>query len=297
MTNYQNVSARAMLVNLHISTWTARKFDRRGSEQVTDDAKADRNAGRYNKHLLAGAAAHADVLKRAMRARAKHYSQTLPWGDESRLLPTANYFAYTEAMRQERAAFDRALVNFVDEYPALRDQAPVKLGALYSPNEFPDVRTVARRFDWVIDFSPVPSGCDIRLDLPADQIAEIERSVEERVERVTREAMADAWRRLSEAVVRIQKAAAPGGVVRGSLIDHARDVVDVLGRLNVGEDADLDAMRDRVLRELTTIAPEDLRTDDRLRADTATRAENIIATMGAFYAPSSPDAVDAIAAA
>ena len=286
MTNFTNVSARAMLVSLQISTWSARKFDRRVSDEVNTDHAADKDASRVNKHLLAGAAAHADLLKRAGAARATHYGQTLPWADDGwRLLPTANYMAYTEAMRKERSTFNLALDSFLDEYPALREQARLKLGTLYREEDFPTTSDVSGRFSWAIEFSPVPSGSDIRVDLPADQIAVIEQSVTDRVEQAAKAAMQDAWARLREAVARIQKASGPDGIVRGNLIEHAQAIVDVLGRLNVGEDADLEAMRQRVATELTSIAPEDLRKDERLRADTAKRATDIMSSMSAFYAP------------
>ena len=286
MTDFTNVSARAMLVSLQISTWSARKFDRRVSAEVNESHAAAKDASRVNKHLLSGAAAHADLLKRAGAARSRHYAETLPWADEGwRLLPTANFESYTDAMRHERATFDRLLTAFLDEYPVLREQARQTLGTLYKEEDFPTAQNIRSRFGWAIEFSPVPSGGDIRVDLPTEQLSRIEQSVTDRVEQAAKAAMQDAWARLREAVARIQKASGPDGIVRGNLIEHAQAIVDVLGRLNVGEDADLEAMRQRVAKELTSIAPEDLRKDERLPADTAKRATDIMSSMSAFYAP------------
>lgn len=112
-----------------------------------------------------------------------------------------------------------------------------------------------------------------------------------RVEEAVREAMDDGWRRLHDAVARIRKATGSDGIVRGTLIENARAVCDVLVRLNVAQDERLEAMRRRVEAELTTLAVEDLRTDERLRADTVRRADAIMATMGAFYTPAPAQAV------
>lgn len=138
MTNYTNVSARAMLVTLNISTWAARRFDKK----VTKDAQAANGAadesGRYNKHLLAGAAEHAAVFNVAGSARAEHYRQTLPWADEGwRLLPTANFVKYSTAMRIAHAQFDRTLEAFLDVYPRLCVEAQAKLGKSFDANEYP----------------------------------------------------------------------------------------------------------------------------------------------------------------
>ena len=46
------ISDKAMLICLHITMWTARKHDKRVSEEVAQSHEANTNAGRYNKHLL-----------------------------------------------------------------------------------------------------------------------------------------------------------------------------------------------------------------------------------------------------
>lgn len=286
MTDYTNISSRAMLVGLHLSTWSARKFDKKATTQVNAAAGADADAGRYNKHLLAGSQTHKAVTEAAQAARDLHYRETLPWTDEgSRLLPTQNYFAYTEQMRAARAKFDLAVSNFLDTYPYLRSQAQAKLGALYDEKDFPAVGDVAQKFAWEIVMAPVPMRGDWRLDLPADHVEAIERASASRVEQATRAAMVDAWTRLRDAVARIHKAAGENGIVRATLIEHAQTVCDTLKRLNVAQDDALEAMRARVETELTGIAVDDLRKDDLLRHDTERRAKEILDVMGAMYAP------------
>lgn len=286
MTDYTTVSARAVLVSLQLSTWSARKFDRKATAEVNDANRATADAGRYNKHLLAGAKEHRALLLLAGAARQLHYDETLPWSNEGwRLLPTANYFAYTDKMRKERAKFDTLLSDFLDAYPDLRRAARVTLGDMYDEKDFPDVHVIASRFDWTTEFEPVPTSGDLRVDLPGDQIEAIEARVKDRVEQAARAAMKDAWERLREAVQRIQRASREDGIVRGNLMDHAREVTDVLARLNVADDRDLEAMRQRVQRELTGISPDDLRKDDVLRQDTERRATDIMAAMSAFYTP------------
>ena len=62
-----------------------------------------------------------------------------------------------------------------------------------------------------------------------------------------------------------------------------RDLVDVLERLNVTGDPDLDAMRDRVRRELAVHEAATLRADGDVRAATADAAADIMAAMSAVY--------------
>jgi len=289
MTDYTNVSARAMLVQLHVSTWTARKFDKGATAQVNTKNAASSKAGRYNKYLLAGAKEHEALLAACEMLRDVHYGQTLPWSDKgSRLLPTANFFQYSETMRKYFASASEKLAAFVDAYPSLIDAAEKRdtaLGELFNRAEYPKPGDVRHRFSWTISYDKVPDG-DFRVDLPADQLATIAAEVEARSASATQEAMRGAWERLAEAVARIHKASQPDGVVRGTLIENARTVCDVLGRLNVAGDERLEVMRVRVERELAQLDLADLRKDDALRADTATKAKRILDAMSEYgFAP------------
>ena len=296
MTDYTNVSARAMLADLTISLWQAQRFNRAVSDEVADRKHAARDAGRYNVHLFGTrrkskevAPEFAAVHDAASALYDFHVAQTLPWGGRGeRLLATANFVAYSDGIRARGARFRQAADLFVDAYPRLCAAAPQRLGALYDEADFPPADEVRRRFGYEVEFLPVPNGGDLRVDLPADAIAEIEQQVAARVEARAREAMADAWRRLYEAVARIRKAAGETesgrkGAVRDTLIAHAQETCAILASINVAQDERLDVLRRRVEEELTGIAVEDLRTDTRLRQDTARRAEDIMAAMGAFY--------------
>lgn len=286
MTDYATVSARAMLVQLNISTWSARKFDKGATAKVNNDHQASSKAGRYNKHLLAGAKEHEALITACENARAMHYSQTLPWSDVgSRLLPTANFMIYSEKMRKAFALMDERLADFVAAYPSLVDAAEQQhtaLGKLFNRAEYPRVSDIKRRFSWQLNFDQVPNG-DFRVDLPADQLEAISADVRSRTVDATKEAMQGAWSRLRDAVDRIHKASSPDGVVRSTLIDNARNVCDILGRLNVAGDEHLEEMRKRVERELAQLDLEDLRKDDSVRKDTAKKAKNIMDAMSEFY--------------
>ena len=291
-TDFTNIATRAMLVRLSVTSWTARRFDRKASEKATDASKADKEAGRFNKHLLAGAKQHADIIKAAGAARTVHYTQTLPWGDDNwRLLPTANYFTYMEAMRAVKQPWASAVSEFVDAYPRLRDESELKLGAMWNADEYPPAADVKERFTWSIEVAPVPAEGDLRVDLPADICAQLEAVSVHLLQDPVKEAMADVWQRLRDSVARIKARTTDDAEkdrrspIRDTLIEQAREMVDVLGRLNVSRDTDLDLMRDRVLRDLAGIDVESLRTDPDLRADTAKRADAILAAMDSYFRP------------
>jgi hypothetical protein len=283
-----SIHARAMLVSLSISAWNARKFDRKATEKVSREHGVTSDAGRYTKHLLGGAsrsATHNAVLAAASAARSAHYEQTLPWSDEGwRLLPSANFMAYNEEIRKARARFDQAVADFLAEYPSLRLEAHARLNGLYRPEDYPSEQQMRARFGIEVEFSPVPDAGDFRLDLPADRLSEIEATVTSRVQRATGEAMRDAWGRLYDYVDRYHdRLNSPHNLTRYKLVGGLNELVDLLKRLNVAGDPQLESMRARVEQELAVHGAKDLHDDDDLRASTARRAGEILDTMRDFY--------------
>lgn len=295
-----SVHTMAMLSALHVSVWSARRFDRAVTDEVNREKAASKEAGRYNKHLFGGskeAPSYAKVVAAAGAARTVLYENTLPWSDEGwRLLPTTNWFVCTDKMRAARVVFDGAVATFISEYPTLKEQAKTNLGALYVEADYPSEHDIVSKFGITIEFRPVPQAGDFRLDLPTAQMAEIEKAVTERVEAATVAAMKDAWNRLYESVVRIKErlsdpgnaAEGPSGAakrasIRDALIENARDTCSALTRLNVTKDAGLNEMIVRVLEEVDGLDAKALRSNESLRREKAKEADAILRQMRGLY--------------
>lgn len=277
-----SIHARALLVWLTITTWSARKYDRSISNKVNADNNAAANAGRWNKLLLPGdAASYKALVTLAGTIRAEHYSHTLAWSDEGwRLLPTANYSAYTDWLRQRQRDLDRAVRVFADDYPLMKTSAHSLLGASYKDEDYPAAVDLPKRFKLSRQLMPVPAGGDIRVDLGRDQILTIEQDVTAQVQAATQAAVNDAWSRLHDVTAKIaERLAVPDAIFRDTLITNAREVCDVLRRLNVTDDAKLESMRAKVDRELCRYDPDVLRDTKSVRQQTADKAAAILAQM------------------
>jgi hypothetical protein len=296
-----DLHTRAVLVSLRISSWSARKFDKRVTREATTAQGADESAGRFNKHLLpstvsidhsakSAQAQSAVTQTNSFRAliqhiaatRQWHYDQTLRWSDDGwQLLPIKNHQAYTDGMRQRQHTFDSLLADFVRDYPRLREAAKALLNGMFVDADYPsDIR---RRFSFGIEFSPVPQGGDFRVALGEAEIAAIAASTEARVKSAFEDAQGDAVKRLYTTVEKIvERLSQPDAIFRDTLITNARDLCEVLGRLNVAGDATLERLR-RETELLTMSEPETLRKVDAVRVETATRAQSILDEMIGTY--------------
>ena len=78
MTRY-NIDTCALLVELSVSQWTARKLDKSTTEELVKDKNAqDKGAARVNKHLLAGRSELEVINQYVTETRGFVYDNTLP---------------------------------------------------------------------------------------------------------------------------------------------------------------------------------------------------------------------------
>jgi len=281
-----DMHTRAMLVSLRISACSFRKYDRKVSQETATAHNTTLDAGRYNKHLLPGdAPAFKALMSHLANLRVMHYAQTLPWSDDGwRMLPVKNYAQYTDMVRKGFHSADSLLADFIADYPSYQASARTILNGMYSDADYPN--DIASKYAWGVEYNPVPMGTDFRVSIASDEMAVIAARTEERVKQAFSDAQADAVRRLAECVSKIhERLAQPDAIFRDSLIGNARELCDVLTRLNLADDQNLEKLR-RETELLAMAEPSTLRDNPDIRIETANRAQSILDAMTSTYGPS-----------
>lgn len=280
------IHSRALLVWLTIRQWSARKYDKKISNDVNTQLQASSNAGRYNKLLLPGDHPSYKELTTLMSSiRLQSYEHSLAWSDEGwRLLPTANYMPYTAWYRDRASAVATALDAFLSDYPTMKADARRLLGQAYKDEDYPSTMDLRSRFGLDVKYSPLPAVGDVRVDLADDQIATIEQQIQASTAAAVQIAMKDAWQRLYDVVAKISdRLSTPDAIFRDSLISNAREICSSLQRLNVTNDQQLESMRVRVLENLTAFDPDILRDTPRVRRNVAAEADKIMSAMSGLF--------------
>ena len=274
---------RALLVSLSICQWTARKLDKKATKDVADINRASTSAGRYNKSLLPLNDLLANVHQKTGVIREKFAKNTLPWGiDGTRILPSANYLTFMQDFRKEKGEWQYLVQTFLDNYDTLVDEAKRWLGDLYDEKDYPARGKIVEKFNMDMAILPVPTN-DFRVELSSDELSRLQEEMEGRMATVQQEAMMDAWGRLYKHVQHIaEKLADPKGIFRDSMVENAQETCDLLTRLNIADDPNLEAMRREVESKLISHHPDSLRNDPDLRQDTAEEARKIMDLMGSF---------------
>lgn len=278
-----NLQTKALLVQLTVSQWTARKMDKRATKQVLDQHHAAEKSGNFHKSLLAGTDLLANIQGKTAEIRKFVYTNTLPWAvNGTALLKSSNYLAFMTEFRKMKSDWEQLVDRFCLEYPTLKQIARSYLNTLYVEADYPDDRTIRDKFRIDLGIYPVPSD-DFRVAISDAELAQLQADVEARVQSASQAAMQEAWKRLYERVEHIaDKLSDPKGIFRDSMIENAREICEILPKLNFTDDPNLENLRQEVERKLASHHPDTLRNDPALRSDTASEAKKIMGAMAAF---------------
>lgn len=278
-----HLSDRALLVQLNVSQWTARKLDKKATKEVADTNGAAREAGNYNKKLLPMSDSLANIHTMTGDIRREFYANTLPWGlENTHMLPTANYLSFMTTFRKRKSEWQAVVNKFLSDYPYLQTNAQRFLGKLYDPADYPDVNDLRHKFSMDLVVMPVPTN-DFRVQLADEELSTIHADIQRRVQESSGLAMKEAWQRLySHVKLMSERLGNTEGRLYDSLFDNAIELCRILPRLNFSDDPNLEAMRQEVETKLVGHSKEAIKGSPVLRKQVADEAADIMARMGAF---------------
>ena len=278
-----SISSSALLVELNISVWPASKVDREITDKVNTDAGAVRGASQTKKNLFAGTSLRKDISDFAARVRLFHNKHTLPWADKGeRMLPTALFMDYKQAMNGYEHSFNMMCNNFFLEYPRLVSEAPQALQGLFKAEDYPDIEEVKLKFGFRKAVKPLPESGDFRLDIPAHDLEEMKNDYEQQYSNRLAEAMREPWDRLHKTLVGMSEKLTD---IEGddskkryhdSLISNPLELCQLLTKLNVTKDPKLEEARKQVELTMLGASIEDIKEDADSRSELKSKVDAIL---------------------
>ena len=274
-----SIASSAVLIDLNISIWTARKLDKNVSKEIDINKNTTIKAGNYNKHILAGSDQLDAITKLANEIRDWHGRQTLPWSDTgTRLLPMTNFFDYKQQLGVYEAEFKSRINTFIQQYPNIIQSMVYKLGNLFDRSEYPDADKIESKFNLRYTIMPVPETKDFRVDIADDIREEMQKEYQKAYEGRVETAMSDAWSRLHNTLEHMvdRLSGDDKKIFRNSLVDNALELTNLLTRLNVTKDPKLEHARQALEQSLVGVTADDLRESQGARQEILSRVNEIM---------------------
>ena len=272
-TDAPTLASSAMLVEVNISHWAGRKKDKRASIDVTASNHADSGVASVNKKLLANSDTLKAIQTHVTATRNMHTNMTMPWSNSGlRLLPTAQYFKYSQAMSQMQNEFDKLVSEFLQSYNDEVVDVQLKLGDLFSHDDYPSVETLERKFAFRTNYMPLPDAGDFRVDIGNAALNEVKQTYADFYTKQYNTAMNDVWTRLHKVLANMSDRLDYGSkedkkLFRDSLVSNVTDMIELLRVCNVTNSAQMSAMANRLEDAMSGVTADGLREDDTFRAD------------------------------
>ena len=282
--NSINIATSSMLVELNISCWTARKLDKKVSEEVDAAKNTKVKAGNYHKHLLAGNPHLEAVNKYAAKVRLWNNQQTIPWSDNGgRIVTMDNLFngGYKQQLDVHKTEFERLAESFVNVYPTLISAAAFQLGDLFDRDEYPEADAVAKKFRFNYTLMPLPTSGDFRIDISEHAKNELIEHYEVQFNERLNSAMRDVWGRLHDCLTHMSERLTTDEdgkrkVFHGTMLTNARELIGLLRRLNVTNDPELEEARRDLEQAIVNTDTETIKDSDYVRETVKEKVDAII---------------------
>ena len=277
------ISRAAMLVSLNITLYSGRKQDKQAQAEViaSHNAASARAASVY-KSLFADSQELDALVKYQARVRARHYAMTLPWMDSGpRLLPTKAFLEYADEMDKHRQHFEFLVDAFLNKYDTLVAAAAFKLGSMFNRDEYMLRDAVARKFTFNLDYAPLPTAGDFRLDIESAVQQQLVEQYERRMAQQVEQAQRDAWDRLYEVLSQLKDRLTltedgKRKIFRDTTVTNAVELCEALTRLNVTNDPTLEAARKQLEEAMMGVEPTELRKEEGERLTLLSKVSGIL---------------------
>lgn len=279
MTTNYNLNSVALLCEFSASTWTARKLDRKKTDDVvTGSGAASKAAARVNKNLLAGRDELAEITALVTEARNFVYDNTLPWSNSGqRLIMTVRLPEFDRRVREYMDKFEEKVEAFVQVYPSLITAQAMALGDMFDRNEYPVASAIRHKFAISCDYLPVPAAGDIRVDIGNTAQDELRERLEHMSTMRVDKAMQDLRERLTEHLQRMsdrlvtdidpETKEPKSRKFTETLVTGAMDLCNLIADCNITDDPKLHEARKLLEAKLAGVTVNTLREDPDKRED------------------------------
>ena len=284
-TDAPTLGSSAMLVELNISSWEGRKKDKKASTKVTQDAQAKKGLANVTKQLLGDCDELSALRTHVTATRSMHSNMTMPWSNSGlRLLPTAQYFKYTEAMSQMQNEFEALKTKFLNSYNDTVVDVQLELGTLFLREDYPTVESLESKFAFRMNYTPLPDVGDFRVDVGNDALREVREKYNDFYNKQFSTAMNDVWTRLHKALANMSERLDYSGkgdkkIFRDTLVPNVTDMIELLRVCNVTQSTQMSDMANKLEDAMSGVSAVVLRDDFTFRVRTKAAVDDIIKSL------------------
>jgi hypothetical protein len=280
-TRMNNSVSSALLFSLTLNIGRNSAQDEDATAEVIASKEAQSDAGTFTKKFFPKESLKAlRDLDGLWRRECKKL--TVPWEGSERICTSSarpRVLAKCEEYAAKRNALKR---DFIDnKYPELARNASVRLGKLYSVDDFPSAEDLEESICYKATFLPLPDAANIMVEGSPEELERLRLEARAEIQSRVAAGQADVWRRIVTPVTNfVSRLGQPDAIITQPSIDAIREIVGLIPALNLSNDHDLEEFRLRVTEQLTGFNASDVRSNPTLRHSLASKGSALMEKFG-----------------
>ena len=192
------LSENVSILQYKIGVWGAEKTERSISDEVCENAQADKKAGKFVKSLLGGKCEELKAIQNfAQLSRINIRNMSLPYNSGAVMVPNAKLMEVLENLKAIEETFKGLVDNFIRAYPEIVERARERSASLFKEGQCPSAEEVRSKFSFNYYLEPLPNSNSFDKALGLDTIKEkMKGDLESQIERVFKHAEYELEQRL-----------------------------------------------------------------------------------------------------
>jgi hypothetical protein len=283
----------AIVVTATIGKWTARKFDKKVTDETNAAQGASDDAGRYNKRLASKECLD-PFVKMEGEARKYLYKHTIPWGNNSQyLLNAASIMEFKQEMFKFQQKYMALVPALLDQWDDILKQAERDLNGMFNPADYPTRTELEGKFVFKVNYEPVPTN-HWAVGLTQEEKDYLTKSMEREFETRQQEAVRSIWERIKEQLLHMKdRLTATRQTKSGdekpaklydSLFGNMKELVEVLPSINIMNDPSIqDACNELSVLLADSDKVRDNWTNDSVRHQKAEEVADVLNKFNDFF--------------
>jgi hypothetical protein len=287
-----SLATSGILVSVDVRVWTATRQDKDISKEVTDAKKAEKDAGRFVKHLLANVAEHKAILNYRQEIYNWTQRETYDWAGSQRYLPSARIPKFMEEYSRREVEFNSLIDKFIFVLPAAISNMAFVQGDMFKREDYPDAATIRNKFSINLFTSNVPEG-DFRCQVAQELADDLQKHYGREAEKLANGMLDEQLNQLQDVMESISRCCTIENVVEAdgttkikrkklydSTIRRAMEYCDSFKTFNLTGDPRLEGARSALENVLVNTSLEVLRESDGARQHMKNSVDDILKKFG-----------------
>jgi hypothetical protein len=285
----KDLTQKAILVSINIGTFSTTKKDKKQSAETASNVGGSTDYIRVNKSLLKNKGTAA-VLSFAQKMRLDFYSKTAPWGSDGfRIIKIANYAKIKSELEESKRKFYELVDIAAEEYKDIVNGGFVEekrsLGSMFNPLDYPSVANFKACFYSKINVEPVKSSDFRSSSLSNEEIAEINVSINERIESSVKTAEFDILSRISDKLNHLSSRLTDfDSKFHTSNVTNVCDTIKEVRELNINDNEGINKILDSIQDKICGMSGESIRDNNLSRANAIIKTKEAISEISTSMA-------------